>query len=381
MKHFTLLFALLLSFAGLSAYAQTGGGVVPQLSTSDGTQYAYYIRNIQYPTSFLWGDGTLVKITDDASKALPVSIQLADDGTSWTFYALNENFERYELTGNTGGTAKIQAHGPARVWITGSNSGANYLYNVTSVEDDYATYYLLSKTNTAKNLYAPSASTTDGFLYTSNYSGQKNAQWQFIPANDAAKEAAKVSIKMLSGDATHGNLATFSAPYATVKPEGYSVYTASESDNVMTLTELSESVIPANVGVLVRGSVSEAVDFAYSTTAATSSATSVLTATAAGTKTVGTDETIYGLGVASGELAFCKVNANTTIGANKAYYAPTSGSGSAIRMTFDDGKTTAITSAQAADAAPAATYDLSGRLVKKAAKGIYIQGGKKIIVK
>lgn len=381
MKHFTLLFALLLSFAGLSSYAQTGGGVVPQLSTSDGTQYAYYIRNIQYPTSFLGEFNNLVKTTTTVSSALAVSIEKNSDGT-WTFYALDENFQRYEITGgSTNGTAKVQAAGPPQVWITGSNSSADYLYNVTSVEGDYATYYLLSKTNTAKNLYAPKADSNDGKLYTSNYSGQKNAQWQFIPANDAAKEAAKVSIKMLSGDATHGNLATFSAPYATVKPEGYSVYTASESDNVMTLTELSESVIPANVGVLVRGNVSEAVDFAYSTTAATSSATSVLTATAASEKTVGTDETIYGLGVASGELAFCKVNANTTIGANKAYYAPTSGSGSAIRMTFDDGKTTAIISAQAADAAPAATYDLSGRLVKKAAKGIYIQGGKKIIVK
>lgn len=381
MKHFTLLFALLLSFAGLSSYAQTGGGVVPQLSTSDGTQYAYYIRNIQYPTSFLGEFNNLVKTTTTVSSALAVSIEKNSDGT-WTFYALDENFQRYEITGgSTNGTAKVQAAGPPQVWITGSNSSADYLYNVTSVEGDYATYYLLSKTNTAKNLYAPKADSNDGKLYTSNYSGQKNAQWQFIPANDAAKEAAKVSIKMLSGDATHGNLATFSAPYATVKPEGYSVYTASESDNVMTLTELSESVIPANVGVLVRGNVSEAVDFAYSTTAATSNATSVLTATAASTKTVGTDETIYGLGVASGELAFCKVNANTTIGANKAYYAPTSGSGSAIRMTFDDGKTTAIISAQAADAAPAATYDLSGRLVKKAAKGIYIQGGKKIIVK
>lgn len=381
MKHFTLLFALLLSFAGLSSYAQTGGGVVPQLSTSDGTQYAYYIRNIQYPTSFLGKFNNLVKTTTTVSSALAVSIEKNSNDT-WTFYALDENFQRYEITGgSTNGTAKVQAAGPPQVWITGSNASADYLYNVTSVEGDYATYYLLSKTNTAKNLYAPKADSDDGKLYTSNYSGQKNAQWQFIPANDAAKKAAKVSIKMLAGDATHGNLATFSAPYATVKPEGYTVYTASESDNVMTLTELSDSVIPANVGVLVRGSVSEAVDFAYSTTAATSSANSVLTATAASEKTVGTDETIYGLGVASGELAFCKVNANTTIGANKAYYAPASGSGSAIRMTFDDGKTTAIISAQAADAAPAATYDLSGRLVKKAAKGIYIQGGKKIIVK
>lgn len=52
-------------------------------------------------------------------------------------------------------------------------------------------------------------------------------------------------------------------------------------------------------------------------------------------------------------------------------------------MVFDDGTTTEIETLvePAAPAAPAACYDLSGRRVAKAAKGLYIRDGKKIYVK
>ena len=52
-------------------------------------------------------------------------------------------------------------------------------------------------------------------------------------------------------------------------------------------------------------------------------------------------------------------------------------------MVFDDGTTTEIETLvePAAPAAPAACYDLSGRRVAKAAKGLYIRDGKKVFVK
>ncbi len=74
----------------------------------------------------------------------------------------------------------------------------------------------------------------------------------------------------------------------------------------------------------------------------------------------------------------------TTLAANKAFITETSSGTSAAQLVLNfngtviDGIDTATINAPAADAP---VYDLSGRRVAKAAKGLYIKGGKKILVK
>ena len=60
-------------------------------------------------------------------------------------------------------------------------------------------------------------------------------------------------------------------------------------------------------------------------------------------------------------------------------YLPKTGAAQALRFNF--GGTTAIESVVNGINANAAIYDLSGRRVEKATKGIYIVNGKKMIVK
>ena len=60
-------------------------------------------------------------------------------------------------------------------------------------------------------------------------------------------------------------------------------------------------------------------------------------------------------------------------------YLPKTGKSATLRFNF--GGTTAIESVVTGLDTNAAIYDLSGRRVEKAVKGIYIQNGKKIIVK
>jgi hypothetical protein len=75
-----------------------------------------------------------------------------------------------------------------------------------------------------------------------------------------------------------------------------------------------------------------------------------------------------------------------TIGANKAYYIYTGTAAPAKSLSFaftDDDATTAIElpNTTTTTDANAPIYDLSGRRVTSPTKGIYIQGGKKFVVK
>ena len=65
-----------------------------------------------------------------------------------------------------------------------------------------------------------------------------------------------------------------------------------------------------------------------------------------------------------------------TVPANRCYL--TAPAGSVKALAFPDGTLTSISEIQAADE-KAVIYDLSGRRVSKATKGIYIINGKKVI--
>ena len=91
----------------------------------------------------------------------------------------------------------------------------------------------------------------------------------------------------------------------------------------------------------------------------------------------------YALGIVDSEVGFYTAKMAEGKWLNngfKAYLPKTAGASLTLRFNF--GGTTAIESVlnNGIDA-NAAIYDLSGRRVEKAVKGIYIQNGKKFIVK
>ena len=176
-------------------------------------------------------------------------------------------------------------------------------------------------------------------------------------------------------------LATFSAPYAAVVPEGakaYYVQSIDESTAKLTAIASGEA-IPANTGVLLTAESGDEVYVAPATTETVATVSNnKLVATGGSSKTLTADDNAYILAAKNSQVAFYKGTVGTTLASYKAYLPVTTES-SAILMNFN-GSTTGINAVQADAAAKAPVYDLTGRRVQKTAKGsLYIQGGRKFI--
>ena len=169
---------------------------------------------------------------------------------------------------------------------------------------------------------------------------------------------------------------TICIPTAAALPAGVKAYScASVTNNVLDLDEVSS--LAANTPYILQKTGSEA-SYTILSTEKTSNEVyttgclnGVLTATSA---PVGS----YVLQNLDNKVAFYQVSAEDpiTVPANRCYL--TAPAGSVKALAFPDGTLTSISEIQAADE-KAVIYDLSGRRVSKATKGIYIINGKKVI--
>ena len=172
------------------------------------------------------------------------------------------------------------------------------------------------------------------------------------------------------------------------------VYTGQRNDaqTSVEMTLATDNIIPANTGVvLVQDGLDALRD--HPTYTISNEPGTVKRGDISGTTTEITltdDETrnnyrVFGLSTASPQsLGFFRPSSNvTSIPANKAFYDLTGSGVQGFVLSFD-GMETGITLDQIMQPSPEAdkpAYDLSGRRVNHAAKGIYIIGGKKVIVK
>lgn len=187
-----------------------------------------------------------------------------------------------------------------------------------------------------------------------------------------------VSFNAATGIEGVDNIATFSAPFATIKPANVKAYIVKKNDGENATLEEVNGNIPANQGVILTSESTAAVTMIPVAGEGTAEiTTNELSNTAGADKTIAADENAYVLTLNSGVVAFYKGQVNTTIKMNKAYL--TAAAGSAIALNF--GQVTAINNAVVADKATnAPIYDLTGRRVAKMVKGsLYIQSGKKFI--
>lgn len=177
------------------------------------------------------------------------------------------------------------------------------------------------------------------------------------------------------------HIATFSAPFATIIPEGVKAYYVSAKDTQASMTAIEASqAIPANQGVILTSETGASVTMvpAAGETAATISGNQ-LGHSAGAAKTL-TDGEVYILANGTSGTAFYPCQAGE-LAMNKAYLLGNEG-GKAITMNFGNTVTAINGITTNAANAQAPIYDLSGRRVMSAAKsGLYIQNGKKFIVK
>lgn len=174
------------------------------------------------------------------------------------------------------------------------------------------------------------------------------------------------------------HIATFSAPFATIIPAGVKAYYVSAKGTEATMTAIDAQAIPANQGVIL---TSESGAAATMVPAASETAASITgnqlghSAGAAKSLTAG-EGFILGNGTEGTAFYPCKAG---SLPSNKAYLLGNGGE-NAIVMNFGNA-VTGINTIAAPASAKAPIFDLSGRRVVKATKGLYIQNGKKVIVK
>lgn len=177
------------------------------------------------------------------------------------------------------------------------------------------------------------------------------------------------------------HIATFSAPFATIIPEGVKAYYVSAKDTQASMTAIEASqAIPANEGVILTSETGASVTMvpAAGETAATIS-DNKLGHSAGAAKTLTAGE-VYILANGTSGTAFYPCQ-DGNLAMNKAYLLGNEG-GKAITMNFGNTVTAINGITTNAANAQAPIYDLSGRRVMSAAKsGLYIQNGKKFIVK
>lgn len=188
-----------------------------------------------------------------------------------------------------------------------------------------------------------------------------------------------VSFNAANGIDDVNYIATFSANFATVKPDGVKAYIVKANDGTNATLEEVAGNIPAGEGVILTSVSGQSVTMVPVATEEVATVSgNRLGNTAGEDKTIAAGEGVCILSSAANVVAFYKAKANTTLKMNKAYLITSAGS--AIALNFGQ-NVTAINQATTTDNVKALpVYDLTGRRVAKTVKGsLYIQGGKKFI--
>lgn len=181
------------------------------------------------------------------------------------------------------------------------------------------------------------------------------------------------------------NLATFSAPFATVVPANVTAYYVSTADNSKATMKAIEAgkAIPANAGVILTSTTGTEATMLPATTETAAELTGNKLGNSAGAaKEIKTGDNVYILAKGDNGTAFYKGKATTTLGMNKAYLTlNVAGAEQAISMNFG-GNVTGINQIVNAEQNNAPVYDLTGRRVVRTVKGgLYIKGGNKFIAR
>lgn len=175
--------------------------------------------------------------------------------------------------------------------------------------------------------------------------------------------------------------ATYVPVINVVAPADVKVYTAkvNKDKSAVVLTEVpAGSVIAKDTPVLV-GAEEGSYTFKASADEATTVADNDLKAAAADTK--GDGATIYALVEQDGKAVFAPLKEGVAVSLGHAYLELPAASATRFYSIQFGGETTGINEVNAAAKADGAYYTLQGVKTSKAAKGIYIHNGKKVVIK
>lgn len=206
-----------------------------------------------------------------------------------------------------------------------------------------------------------------------------------IPKSDAAngrcldyvliqKTAEPVSVSAVK-------FATYVPTCNVVAPADVKVYTAkvNEDKSAVVLTEVPANFVIAKGTPVLVGAEPGSYTFAASADEAATIENNELKAAAADTK--GNGSTIYALVEQDGKAVFAPLKEGVAVSLGHAYLELPAASATRFYSIQFGGETTGINEVNAAAKADGAYYTLQGVKTSKAAKGIYIHNGKKVVIK
>ena len=381
----------------LTAYASTTNINLPE----DGKAYTFtnVHPNATYGQRYLYynEDGVLSVASrgTETAEELPVSAKFIckqlEDGR---FVFVNNNGKYLVWRGKDAGTNNhtggVDAYDNdycpmtfAKMVLNGGNTNA-----ATSIQDLFGLVAFGGKRDATQNSY---------FLTSNNNSTifNQDGSWTLRYSNEHSTafkvEEVTYPNKPVVNDAAGvegiSSISTFCAPFATVVPNDVEVYIAASDESHYIKLQKVEGAVPANTGVVLvsedNALVGQAITMVPATTETLADVTgNLLRGDAAnGDYTVDAAVNAYVLGAVDGVAGFYPLSAtDRTIKQGKAYLE-LDASLSAVKLYFGGDEATGIETV-VKENANAPIFDLSGRRVVNVAKGgIYIQNGKKFIVK
>lgn len=217
------------------------------------------------------------------------------------------------------------------------------------------------------------------------YNTNKVGYWKSTAVDEGSAIVLSNTLPAISLNESDGkHYATYYLPFAAKAPEGVKAYAGTVSNGSVKLTEYANGVIPANKGVLLVSDNATSATFTLANDADVTAIDNDLKGVTAVTELTGVEnsEQVRIFSTKDGVAGFYKPNSNiTSLAANKAYVMAPATDG-ALALNFG-GDVTGVNSVSDNAAMPhnAVIYDLAGRRVSHAVKGVYVINGKKIIVK
>lgn len=178
--------------------------------------------------------------------------------------------------------------------------------------------------------------------------------------------------------------ATLYLPFSVTTPEGVTAYTGTQKDeNTVQLTAIEGGVIPAQTGVVLKGTATTC-PLTLTNDAVAPVEGNIFTGTCLPISvTPETLENYYVLSTLQGVIGlYWPMTGTTELAANKAFIKKPEAAGAAgYRFVFGDNTTVGIDGVTLGQPDNTPYYDLSGRRIAQPAKGIYIHNGKKVFIK
>ncbi len=343
----------------------------------------YVITNVQQDGTcyhFSYSTGSLSAVSDK-SKAAQFVCRVVDG----KYVFVNAEDGKYLVVAASGSS--------------GTNSGKGYIteYDASWADLTLSKNSMFSCFNIGGRRYTD-AQKQDQTQQSANFIVNKDGSfngWNMTENNDPQYTTAfkleevtypnTVTFNAVSDVEGVSNLATFSAPFATVVPTNVTAYYVSTADNSTATMKAIEAgkAIPAKTGVLLTSESADAVTMVPATGETLATITDNKLGNSAGAaKTIAEGDNAYILAKDNNGTAFYKGKVGTILGMNKAYLTLNeAGAPEAISMNFG-GNVTGINQIVNAEQNNAPVYDLTGcRVVRTVKGGLYIKGGNKFIAR